>query len=169
MVTRACGTLEAWAGGAGWWRAGSPPRERPSRIHCELSQAGPPGVRSPAEGMVEGQGANRARGPAPGKPLGLTGQEVDEGNVESTHCSKGTGVEGEPACLEDGQRGEEGFGVGTGRFWKRGALSGCWTSRRRGTWPSRAQPRVGENLDGSSGSPGPEVWPVCTLLGRRGF
>lgn len=92
------------------------------------SQAGPPGVRSPAEGTVEGQGANRARGPAPGKPRGLTGQEVDEGNIESTHCSKGTGVEGEPACLEDGQRGEEGFGAGTGRFWKRGALSGCWTS-----------------------------------------
>ena len=26
--------------------------------------------------------------PAPGKPLSLTGQEVDEGNLESTHCSK---------------------------------------------------------------------------------
>lgn len=35
-------------------------------------------------------------GPAPGKPLSLTGQEVDEGNLENTRCSKQTGVEGEP-------------------------------------------------------------------------
>lgn len=37
------------------------------------------------------------RSPAPGKPLGLTGQEVDEGNLRLlAHTNKRTGVEGEP-------------------------------------------------------------------------
>ena len=34
--------------------------------------------------------------PPPGKPLSLTGQEVDKGNLENTRCSKRKGVEGEP-------------------------------------------------------------------------